>query len=89
MGLGLVLTSKNINQKNEDLWQIQFGLMQLRLFRTFKCDMKVILLLYMIVFLWLADVQPKSGVYTVGDFMTRKEDLHVVKPTTTVDEGIC
>jgi hypothetical protein len=51
MGLGLVLTSKNINQKNEDLWQIQFGLMQLRLFRTFKCDMKVILLLYMIVFL--------------------------------------
>jgi len=64
-------------------------LMQLRLFRTFKCDMKVILLLYMIVFLWLADVQPKSGVYTVGDFMTRKEDLHVVKPTTTVDEGIC
>jgi hypothetical protein len=25
MGLGLVLTSKNINQKNEDLWQIQFG----------------------------------------------------------------
>lgn len=51
--------------------------------------MKVSLLLYMIVFLWLADVQPKSGVYTVGDFMTRKEDLHVVKPTTTVDEGIC
>lgn len=27
--------------------------------------------------------------YTVGDFMTRKEDLHVVKPTTTVDEGMC
>ena len=50
--------------------------------------MKVILLLYKIVFLSLADVQPKSGVYTVGDFMTRKEDLHVVKPTTTVDEGI-
>lgn len=24
----------------------------------------------------------------VGDFMTRKEDLHAVKPTTTVDEGI-
>ncbi|KAL9340879.1 hypothetical protein Peur_067098 [Populus x canadensis] len=31
---------------------------------------------------------PKSGVYTVGDFMTRKEDLHVVKPTTTVDEAL-
>lgn len=24
----------------------------------------------------------------VGDFMTRKEDLHVVKSTTTVEEGI-
>lgn len=33
-------------------------------------------------------MQPRSGLYTVGDFMTRKEDLHVVKPTTTVDEGI-
>ncbi|KAF9678522.1 hypothetical protein SADUNF_Sadunf07G0043600 [Salix dunnii] len=63
-------------------------LIQLRLFRTFKCDMKVILLPYKIVFLSLADVQPKNGVYTVGDFMTRKEDLHVVKPTTTVDEAL-
>lgn len=26
--------------------------------------------------------------YTVGDFMTKKEDLHVVKPTTTVDEAL-
>lgn len=33
-------------------------------------------------------MQPRSGQYTVGDFMTRKEDLHVVKPTTSVDEGI-
>ncbi|KAJ1381220.1 hypothetical protein SESBI_45309, partial [Sesbania bispinosa] len=31
-------------------------------------------------------VPPKSGVYTVGDFMTKKEDLQVVKPTTPVDE---
>ncbi|VVB09934.1 unnamed protein product [Arabis nemorensis] len=31
---------------------------------------------------------PKSGVYTVGEFMTKKEDLHVVKPTTTVDEAL-
>ncbi|KAJ7952832.1 CBS domain-containing protein CBSX1, chloroplastic [Quillaja saponaria] len=31
---------------------------------------------------------PRSGVYTVGDFMTKKEDLHVVKPTTTVDEAL-
>nr|KJB17745.1 hypothetical protein B456_003G026000 [Gossypium raimondii] len=33
-------------------------------------------------------VSPRGGVYTVGDFMTRKEDLHVVKPTTTVDEAL-
>ncbi|KAI3451408.1 hypothetical protein Pfo_008073 [Paulownia fortunei] len=33
-------------------------------------------------------VPPKNGVYTVGDFMTRKEDLHVVKSTTTVDEAL-
>lgn len=26
--------------------------------------------------------------YTVGDFMTKKEVLHVVNATTTVDEGI-
>lgn len=26
--------------------------------------------------------------YTVGDFMTRKEDLHAVKTTTTVDEAL-
>ena len=33
-------------------------------------------------------LQSKNAVYTVGDFMTKKEDLQVVKPTTTVDEGI-
>ncbi|XP_021897556.1 CBS domain-containing protein CBSX1, chloroplastic [Carica papaya] len=33
-------------------------------------------------------VSPRSGIYTVGEFMTRKEDLHVVKPTTTVDEAL-
>lgn len=33
------------------------------------------------------NLQPKNGVYTVGDFMTKKEELHVVKPTTTVNEG--
>ncbi|KAF7828699.1 CBS domain-containing protein CBSX1, chloroplastic [Senna tora] len=33
-------------------------------------------------------VPSRSGVYTVGDFMTRKEELHVVKPTTTVDEAL-
>ncbi|KAK5811676.1 hypothetical protein PVK06_027031 [Gossypium arboreum] len=31
---------------------------------------------------------PRGAVYTVGDFMTGKEDLHVVKPTTTVDEAL-
>lgn len=29
-----------------------------------------------------------SGVYTVSDFMVTKEDLHVVKPTTSVDEAL-
>ncbi|KAJ9670666.1 hypothetical protein PVL29_026919 [Vitis rotundifolia] len=33
-------------------------------------------------------VPSRNGVYTVGDFMTRKEDLHVVKATTTVDEAL-
>lgn len=33
-------------------------------------------------------VPSRSGVYTVGDFMTRKEELHVVKPTTSVDEAL-
>ncbi|KMZ61515.1 CBS domain-containing protein CBSX1, chloroplastic [Zostera marina] len=30
----------------------------------------------------------RNGIFTVGDFMTRKEDLHVVKPTTTVDRAL-
>ncbi|KAG6537983.1 CBS domain-containing protein CBSX1, chloroplastic-like [Zingiber officinale] len=29
-----------------------------------------------------------NGFYTVGDFMTKKEDLHVVKPSTSVDEAL-
>ncbi|KAI3448123.1 hypothetical protein Pfo_004788 [Paulownia fortunei] len=33
-------------------------------------------------------VPPREGIYTVGDFMTRKENLHVVRPTTTVDEAL-
>ncbi|KAJ4965922.1 hypothetical protein NE237_017771 [Protea cynaroides] len=33
-------------------------------------------------------VPPRNGVYTVGDFMTRKEDLHVVKANTTIDEAL-
>ncbi|KAK7309195.1 hypothetical protein RJT34_05734 [Clitoria ternatea] len=33
-------------------------------------------------------VSPRSGVYTVGDFMTKKAELHVVKPTTSVDEAL-
>ncbi|XP_010526964.1 PREDICTED: CBS domain-containing protein CBSX2, chloroplastic-like [Tarenaya hassleriana] len=33
-------------------------------------------------------VPAKNGTYTVGDFMTRKEDLHVVKPTTSVDDAL-
>lgn len=30
----------------------------------------------------------KSDLYTVGDFMTKKEGLHVVKTTTSVDEAL-
>ncbi|XP_022752300.1 uncharacterized protein LOC111301053 [Durio zibethinus] len=30
----------------------------------------------------------RGGIYKVGDFMTRKENLHMVKPTTTVDEAL-
>ncbi|KAI4383425.1 hypothetical protein MLD38_009263 [Melastoma candidum] len=33
-------------------------------------------------------VMSKNNAYTVGDFMTRKEDLHIVKPNTTVDEAL-
>ncbi|KAJ8640651.1 hypothetical protein MRB53_017345 [Persea americana] len=33
-------------------------------------------------------IPSKNAVYTVGDFMTKKEDLQVVKPTTTVDEAL-
>ncbi|XP_060168202.1 CBS domain-containing protein CBSX1, chloroplastic-like [Lycium barbarum] len=31
---------------------------------------------------------PRDGHYSVGDFMTRKEDLHVVKATTKVGEAL-
>lgn len=34
------------------------------------------------------DLQHRYGTYKVGDFMTKKEHLHIVKPTTPVDEGI-
>ncbi|KAK9067041.1 hypothetical protein SSX86_014365 [Deinandra increscens subsp. villosa] len=33
-------------------------------------------------------VPPRNGVLIVGDFMTKKDELHVVKPTTTVDEAL-
>ncbi|KAL1534600.1 CBS domain-containing protein cbsx1, chloroplastic [Salvia divinorum] len=33
-------------------------------------------------------VPTREGTYTVGDFMTGKEHLYVVKPTTTVDEAL-
>lgn len=31
---------------------------------------------------------PRDGHYTVGDFMTKKEDLHVVKPSTSVEDAL-
>ncbi|KAA8545849.1 hypothetical protein F0562_020700 [Nyssa sinensis] len=33
-------------------------------------------------------IPPRDGTYTVGDFMTKKENLHFVKTTTTVDEAL-
>lgn len=33
-------------------------------------------------------VPGKNGGYTVGDFMTGKQHLHVVKPTTSVDDAL-
>ncbi|XP_024978251.1 CBS domain-containing protein CBSX1, chloroplastic-like [Cynara cardunculus var. scolymus] len=33
-------------------------------------------------------VPPRNGVLIVGDFMTTREELHVVKATTTVDEAL-
>ncbi|XP_008244005.1 PREDICTED: CBS domain-containing protein CBSX1, chloroplastic-like isoform X3 [Prunus mume] len=33
-------------------------------------------------------VPEKNGIHVVGDFMTHRKDLRVVKPTTTVDEAI-
>ncbi|KAF5751187.1 hypothetical protein HS088_TW02G00197 [Tripterygium wilfordii] len=33
-------------------------------------------------------VPSENGTYKVGDFMTKRHDLHVVKPTTTVDEAL-
>ncbi|KAL6347901.1 hypothetical protein AAG906_037630 [Vitis piasezkii] len=33
-------------------------------------------------------VPHRNGTYRVGDFMTKKEHLHVVKPTTPVDEAL-
>ncbi|KAG6421883.1 hypothetical protein SASPL_118442 [Salvia splendens] len=35
-----------------------------------------------------SSIPTREGIYTVGDFMTGKEHLHVVKPTTTVDEAL-
>ncbi|KAM0039638.1 putative CBS domain-containing protein [Helianthus debilis subsp. tardiflorus] len=35
-----------------------------------------------------ATLPPRNGALNVGDFMTRKDELHVVKPTTTVDEAL-
>ncbi|KAL6854547.1 hypothetical protein ACP4OV_019109 [Aristida adscensionis] len=36
----------------------------------------------------LSFTQQNNGVYTVGDFMTTRENLHVVKRTTSVDEAL-
>ncbi|XP_050366987.1 CBS domain-containing protein CBSX2, chloroplastic-like [Argentina anserina] len=36
----------------------------------------------------VANSVPRNGNYTVGDFMTTKEHLHVVNPSTTVDQAL-
>ncbi|KAL6218865.1 hypothetical protein ACLB2K_012072 [Fragaria x ananassa] len=36
----------------------------------------------------VANSVQRNGHYTVGDFMTTKESLHVVKPSTTVDQAL-
>ncbi|KAI0492540.1 hypothetical protein KFK09_026813 [Dendrobium nobile] len=33
-------------------------------------------------------MQSNRGVYAIGDFMTKKEDLIIVKPSTSVDEAL-
>ncbi|KAK1299759.1 hypothetical protein QJS10_CPB13g00364 [Acorus calamus] len=33
-------------------------------------------------------VLPSNSLYKVGDFMTKKEDLYAVKPSTTIDEAL-
>jgi len=33
-------------------------------------------------------VQHSNGVYTVGDFMTGRDNLHVVQPSTPVDQAL-
>lgn len=38
--------------------------------------------------LMATEVPPKQEVFTVGDFMTKKESLFVVNPTTMVDEAL-
>ncbi|KAB2602869.1 CBS domain-containing protein CBSX2 [Pyrus ussuriensis x Pyrus communis] len=35
-----------------------------------------------------ANSVPRNGVYTVGDFMTTREHLHVVKPSTPVGQAL-
>lgn len=52
--------------------------------------MKIVSVILPLTFLFnlACHLQPRDGMYTVGDFMTKKEVLHVVNATTTVDEGI-
>lgn len=42
---------------------------------------------YMGCFVFSCQPLRGNGTYTVADFMTKKQNLHVVKTTTTVDEG--
>lgn len=49
----------------------------------------VIFFLFCIFLYWLCfSFQRGNGTYTVADFMTKKQNLHVVKTTTSVDDGM-
>lgn len=37
---------------------------------------------------YTSEAGESGGAYTVGDFMTKREELHVVKQTTSVDEAL-
>lgn len=56
--------------------------------RSYSTTHRRLLLTPSIVDAHINNSVPATGSCTVGDFMTRKEDLYVLKTTTTVDEAL-